>query len=197
MLLRCSGRYNVSAANNLGLGKINKEDEWHKWSYLQRKQHNKIIFIMEKFKVHGLFQVGVLIRDVDECLLLFRDALRLNLVFEAKNQVQTAKGLSGVDNQIMNVLMLRGDEGVDLEIHQYVDPLAIERPPMNHNDICSMHFMLKVTGIEEVVKKVEELGYKMMTQVVESKASAGFKYAYFRGPDGMMVELQEGSYMRR
>ena len=152
---------------------------------------------MEKFKIHGLFQVGVLISDVDECLRLFRDALGLNLVFEARNQVQTAKGLSGVDNQIMNVLMLRGDEGVDLEIHQYVDPLANERPPMNHNDICSMHFMLKVTGIEEVVKKVEELGYKMMTPVVESKSIAGFKYAYFRGPDGMMVELQEGSYMRR
>jgi catechol 2,3-dioxygenase-like lactoylglutathione lyase family enzyme len=47
---------------------------------------------MKKFKIHGVFQAGVLIRDVDECLRLFRDALGLNLVFEARNQVQTAKG---------------------------------------------------------------------------------------------------------
>jgi hypothetical protein len=34
-------------------------------------QRNKKMITMEKFKVHGLFQVGVLIRDVDECLRLF------------------------------------------------------------------------------------------------------------------------------
>ena len=58
----------------------------------------------------------------------------------------TAKGLSGVDNQIMNVLILRGEGGADLEIHQYVHPAAKFHPPMNHNDIGSMHFMLRVTG---------------------------------------------------
>lgn len=35
-----------------------------------------------------------------------------------------------------------------------------------------------------------------MTVVVESKAIESFTYAYFRGLDGMMVELQEGSYVR-
>ena len=151
---------------------------------------------METFKVHGVFQVGVLVTDIDECLHLFRDALGLKVVFDARNQIQPAKGLSGVDNQIMNVLMLRGEDGTDLEIHQYVDPLAKQLPPLNHNDIGSMHFMLRVTGIDGVVKKVEELGYKMMTPIVESKSLIGFKYAYFRGPDGMMVELQEGNYIK-
>ncbi len=151
---------------------------------------------MENFKVQGVFQTGILVTDIDECLRLFRDALGLKVVFEARNQIQTAKGLSGVDNQIMNVLMLRGEAGVDLEIHQYVDPLAKKSIPMNHSDIGSTHFMLRVTGIENVVKKVKELGYKMMTPIVESKSLAGFKYAYFRGPDEMMVELQEGSYSR-
>ena len=150
--------------------------------------------IIGTFTVHGVFQVGVLVTDVDECLRLFRDTLGLKVVFEARNQIQTAKGLSGVDNQVMNVLMLRGEGGVDLEIHQYVDPPAKQHSPMNHNDIGSMHFMLRVTGIEHVVEKIEELGYKMMTPVVSSESLPGFKYAYFRGPNDMMVELQEGSY---
>jgi catechol 2,3-dioxygenase-like lactoylglutathione lyase family enzyme len=154
------------------------------------------VIIIENYKVHGLFQAGILVTDIDECLQLFRDALGLKVVFEARNQIQTAKGLSGVDKQIMNVLMLRGEGGVDLEIHQYVDPPAKPCPPMNHSDVGSTHFMLKVTGIEGVVKKVEELGYKMMTPIVESKSLVGFKYAYFRGPDDIMVELQEGSYNR-
>lgn len=151
---------------------------------------------MEDFKVHGVFQAGVLVTDIEECLRLFRDALGLKVVFEARNQIQTAKGLSGVDNQIMTVLMLRGEGGADLELHQYVDPLAKQRTPMNHNDIGSMHFMLRVTGIEQAAQKVQELGYEMMTPIVQSKSLAGFKYAYFRGPDDMMVELQEGSYER-
>lgn len=149
---------------------------------------------MTDFKVHGVFQAGVLVTDVEECLRLFRDTLGLRVVMDVRNGVQTAKGLSGVDHQVMNVLMLRGQEGVDLEIHQYVEPLAQNREPMMHSDIGSMHFMLKVTGIEEVAAKVEELGYSMMTPVVEPEALPGFKYAYFRGPDGMMVELQEGNY---
>ena len=151
---------------------------------------------MENFKVQGLFQAGILVSDIEECLRLFRDALGLKVVFEARNQIQTAKGLSGVDNQIMNVLMLRGEDGVDLEIHQYVNPPAKPHSPMNHNDIGSAHFMLRVTGMEQVVEKIEELGYKMMTPIVETKSLVGFKYAYFRGPDGIMVELQEGSYSR-
>jgi len=150
---------------------------------------------MDDFKVHGVFQAGVLVTDVEECLRLFRDALGLKVVLDARNQIQTAKGLSGVDKQVMNVLMLRGEDGVDLEIHQYVDPPARPCPPLNHSDVGSMHFMLRVSGIEEVCSKVDELGYKLMTPVVESKSLPGFKYAYFRGPDDMMVELQEGSYM--
>jgi catechol 2,3-dioxygenase-like lactoylglutathione lyase family enzyme len=149
---------------------------------------------MTQFKVHGVFQAGVLVTDVDECLRLFRDALGLQVAMDVRNGIQTAEGLSGVDRQVMNVLMLRGEEGVDLEIHQYVEPLGREHEPLKHSDIGSMHFMLKVTGIEGVVAKVKELGYSTMTPIVEPDALPGFKYAYFRGPDGMMVELQEGSY---
>lgn len=148
---------------------------------------------MENFKIKGLFQAGVLVSDVDECMKLFCDVFGMQVILDARNQIQPAKGLSGVDNQTMNVLILRGGDGVDLEIHQYVDPPAKCHPPMNHSDIGSMHFMLKVEGIEAVARKVEELGYKMMTPVVQR---SGFKYAYFRGPDEMMVELQEGSYER-
>lgn len=153
---------------------------------------------MGNFKVHGFFQAGILVSDVEECLRLFRDGLGLNVVFDARNQIQSAKELChGVENQTMNVLMLRGDDGVDLEIHQYVNPPAHPCKPLEHTDIGSSHFMLRVTGIEEVVKKVEELGYEMMTPVIASKTLPDFKFAYFRGPDGMMVELQEGSYMRK
>ncbi len=140
----------------------------------------------------GVFQVGLLVSDIDECLRLFRDLLGMRVVFEARNQIQTAKGLSGVDRQVMDVLMLHGEGGVDLEIHQYVSPKAKKREAMNHNDLGSMHFMLKVTDMEKVVEGVTALGYQMMTPIVASKAIPGFKYAYFRGPDGVMVELHEG-----
>ena len=140
----------------------------------------------------GIFQVGVLVSDIDECLRLFRDCLGMDVVFEARNQVQTAKGLSGVDRQVMDVLMLHGEGGVDLEIHKYVSPEAKKREVMNHSDIGSMHFMLKVNDLEKVVEGVTALGYEMMTPIVSSASIPGFKYAYFRGPDGMMVELHEG-----
>lgn len=147
---------------------------------------------MKQPLVKGVFQVGVLVTDIDECLRLFCDALGMQVVFEARNQIQPAKGLSWVDRQIMDVLMLRGEGGVDLEIHRYVDPAGVPRPLMHHNEIGSMHFMLRVDDIQAVVDKVTALGYEMMTPVVENARLPGFKYAYFRGPAGMMVELHEG-----
>ena len=147
---------------------------------------------MDEALTKGVFQVGILVSDIDECLRLFCDVLGMHVVFEARNQIQTAKGLSGVDEQVMDVLMLHGESGVDLEIHRYVSPKGQEVKPLNHNDIGSIHFMLKVRDIAQVVEAVTALGYEMMTPVVSSKVMPGFKYAYFRGPDGIMIELHEG-----
>lgn len=147
---------------------------------------------MEKGYAKGVFQVGIMVSDIDECLKLFVDTLGMKVVFEARNQVQPAQGLSGTDRQVMNVLMLRGEGGVDLEIHQYVDPPAKPAARHNHNDLGSMHFMLRVDDIHAVCEKITKLGYELMNPIVESKQIAGFKFTYFRGPDGVMIELHEG-----
>ena len=151
---------------------------------------------MQNSLTSGVFQVGILVSDIDECLRLFVDALGMEVVFDARNQIQPAQGLSGVENQRMNVLMLHGEGGVDLEIHQYVDPPAKPCPPMNHNDLGSMHFMLKVRTMDETVEKIQALGYKLMNPVVESSRIPGFKFTYFRGPDGVMIELHQGEAPR-
>lgn len=147
---------------------------------------------MNKGKAFGVFQVGIMVSDVDECLRLFCDTLGMQVVFDARNQIQPAQGLSGTESQLMNVLMLRGEGGVDLEIHQYIDPPAKPHPPMQHNDLGSMHFMLRVDDIESVCEKVQALGYELMNPIVESEHIPGFKFTYFRGPEGVMIELHEG-----
>ena len=151
---------------------------------------------MEKGKTFGVFQVGIMVSDINECLRLFADTLGMEVVFDARTQIQPAQGLSGTENQLMNVLMLHGEGGVDLEIHQYIDPPARSCPPMHHNDLGSMHFMLKVDDIHAVCEKVQALGYELMNPIVESRHIPGFKFTYFRGPDGVMIELHEGEVPR-
>lgn len=151
---------------------------------------------MQTGKTFGVFQVGILVHSIDEALRLFVDTLGMEIVFEARNVLQPAQGLSGVENQRMHVLMLHGEGGVDLEVHQYVEPKALPCKPMNHNDLGSMHFMLRVDDIEEVCRKVTTLGYELMNPIVESKRVPGFKFTYFRGPDDIMVELHQGEIPR-
>lgn len=151
---------------------------------------------MEKGYAKGVFQVGIMVHDIDECLKLFCDTLGMKVVFEARNQIQPAHGLSGCGNQLMHCLMIHGEDGVDLEIHQYIDPLAQPCKPMNHNDLGSMHFMLRVDDIEVVTEKVQALGYELMNPIVESSRIPGFKFTYFRGPEGVMIELHEGEVKR-
>ena len=151
---------------------------------------------IKKGYTFGVFQVGILVSDMDTALQLFVDALGMEVIMEARNVIQPAQGLSGVADQRMHVVMLHGEGGVDLEIHQYVDPPAKPCAPMNHNDLGSMHFMLRVDDIFAVCDKVTALGYPLMNPVVESRHIPGFKFTYFRGPDGVMVELHEGEVPR-
>ena len=147
---------------------------------------------MKQGYAKGVFQVGIMVSDIDECLALFVDTLGMEIIMEARNVIQPAKGLSGTDMQVMNVLMLHGEDGVDLEIHQYVDPPAKEAVRHNHNDLGSMHFMLRVDDIHMVCDKITLLGYELMNPIVESAEIPQFKFTYFRGPDGVMIELHEG-----
>lgn len=140
----------------------------------------------------GVFQVGIMVSDIDECLKLFCDTLGMQVVFEARNQVQPAKGLTESDHQVMNVLMLRGEGGVDLEIHQYVEPKSRKVSPMEHGDLGAMHFMLRVKDIYATVEAVQKLGYQLMAPVTESSRIPGFAFTYFRGPDDVMIELHQG-----
>lgn len=157
---------------------------------------NNTTLTSKKGYAKGVFQVGIMVHDIDECLRLFCDTLGMKVVFEARNQIQPAQGLSGCTNQLMHCLMLHGEDGVDLEIHQYVDPPARPCPPMDHNDLGSMHFMLRVDDIEAVVAKIQSLGYELMNPIVESSHIPGFKFTYFRGPEGVMIELHEGEVKR-
>ena len=140
----------------------------------------------------GVFQVGIMVKDIDECLKLFCDTLGMKVVFEARNQIQHSKELSGVENQVMNVLMLHGEGGIDLEVHQYVDPPAKPHPPMQHSDLGSMHFMLRVRDMDKTVEQVKALGYEFIMPVIASSHIPGFKYTYFRGPEGILIELHQG-----
>ena len=48
---------------------------------------------MEKGKTSGVFQVGIMVSDIDACLRLFVDALGMEVVFDVRNTVQPAQGL--------------------------------------------------------------------------------------------------------
>lgn len=144
---------------------------------------------MADFKVRGIFHPGVLVSDIDECKRLFIDTLGLKLRWEALNVTGPSKGMTGSDTQVMSVMFLYGDEGMELEIHSYIDPPGQPMDLQHHYQIGSFHFCVKVVGLEACVEAIEKLGYKTMTDINHGKYS---NYVYFRGPDGMMIELTEG-----
>lgn len=61
---------------------------------------------MEKGYAKGVFQVGIMVSDIDECIRLFCDTLGMKVVFDARNQIQPAQGLSGVEKQVMNLSLI-------------------------------------------------------------------------------------------
>jgi catechol 2,3-dioxygenase-like lactoylglutathione lyase family enzyme len=140
-------------------------------------------------KVKGLIQTGLVVSSMEEGLHLFRDLLGFKMVAD----LGTIAGpefqeLSGVPDTVMKIILLQGEAGAQLELFEYVNPQGLARSEMNHYDIGFTHIALEVSGIEDVCQRLKDSGIEFMTPV---HILPGVKYAYFRGPDRIMIELQE------
>ena len=142
----------------------------------------------------GVFHTGITVSNLDRAIPFYRDVLGFEVVtgptdvFEG-DELSTGVGVPGARLRLAIVNV----GGSSLELHEYLSPKSAVDRPMPPNTRGFMHVAFRVENIEEKIRELEAKGVSFLSRlnVVEEGPLAGWKWVYFKDPDGITLELVE------
>jgi len=143
--------------------------------------------------VTGFFHVGLTVRDMDEALRFYRDALGLELESLGERPGPAVAPVVGVEPERLIVAWLRvpgGDARIELFEYQGIERFSAAARPC---DIGYGHFCVYVDDLDLVYDRLRERGYDSRRPpfTVQSGTHAGARAVYATSPDGYNVELYQ------
>jgi catechol 2,3-dioxygenase-like lactoylglutathione lyase family enzyme len=141
-------------------------------------------------KIQRIDHIGVVVNDLVAVKEFFLD-LGFTLQGEAEEQSELLDKVMGFKNAKSQVVFLQAPNGqITLELSKILQPAV--QPELHENFIYSpgiRHLAFVVDDIESMVAMVKQKGCEVFVDVYNYKDI--FKLCYFRGPEGIILELAE------
>jgi catechol 2,3-dioxygenase-like lactoylglutathione lyase family enzyme len=144
--------------------------------------------------MQAIFHTGITVSDIEKTVVFYRDVLGLKMI-SGPDEVFEGEELSeavGVPGTRMKLALFEVGDGA-LELIEYLSPKSeIERalPP---NAVGALHVAFRVDDALAKMKELQAGGIEFMSSLnVETEGDfAGWKWVYFKDPDGIQLELIE------
>ncbi len=132
---------------------------------------------------------GLSVTDMDRSLKFYRDYLGMKVLMELDIADDRIARVIGIPGEKCKIAHLQLGETV-LELFEYTNPRGqLFAPQMQQCDIGFSHVGFEVNDIHKHLKELEEMGIEMLGEPVEFRPDVWV--AYFRGPDGEVVEFRQ------
>ncbi len=151
--------------------------------------------------ITGVHHFSFSVTDLDQTVDFCTKVLGMTLQSRTRNKYDTLGtalfgtkwGLDQKQADLELAIMVVGDSKV--EFIEYKDPKA-QPYHKNPSTAGSAHLALKVDNIEATRKKLEEAGVEFHSPVntFMEQGKNEWKWCYFRGPDGIVMELVEQNW---
>lgn len=151
----------------------------------------------------AVHHVGITVSDLDRSVAFYHDLLGLRFVvpptpwFEGD---QLARGLGVKPPVALRVALFEVGEGATwFEILQYRTPPSMTRQALPQSDIGAAHVAFYVDDISVTYAELTSKGVPFNSEpnTVDDGPLAGWRWAYFKDPDGHTMELVEVAYVRQ
>ena len=153
---------------------------------------------VEKEMITGVHHFSFSVTDINQTVDFCTRVLGMTLQSRTRNKYDTLGtalfgtkwGMDQKQADLELAIMKVGDSKV--EFIEYKDPKA--QPYHKNPSIAgSAHLAFKVNNIEETRKKLEEAGVEFHSPIntFMEEGKTEWKWCYFRGPDGIVMELVE------
>ncbi len=144
--------------------------------------------------MRGIFHTGITVSDLDKSIAFYRDVLGLTLttgpteVFEGD---ALAQGLGVPQARLRLAVFVAGED--QIELLQYLSPPSAVDNPMPANTLGAMHLAFHVDNIYTKAAELQAHGVQFLSEpnVITEGDLAGWKWVYFKDPDGITLELIE------
>lgn len=153
--------------------------------------------------MRAVHHVGITVSDLDRSVEFYHDLLGLTFVvpptpwFEGD---QLARGLGVKPPVALRVALFEvGDGATWFEILQYRTPPSTTREALPQSDVGAAHVAFHVDDIAETYDRLTSKGVPFNSEpnTVDDGPLAGWRWAYFKDPDGHTMELVEVAYVRQ
>ncbi|NLY71861.1 MAG: hypothetical protein GX076_09340 [Clostridiales bacterium] len=142
----------------------------------------------------GIVHAGIAVKDLSVSIPFYRDVLGLELIKEEEVRKTRGEKLS-VPGAVIQICVFRipnTDTEIELIEYKYPPPMFNYGVPVNIPG--QVHIAFKVNNIEEKIKQMKKAGVAFCSEnydVIKDGPLKGWKWIYFKDPDGTNLELIE------
>ncbi len=141
-------------------------------------------------KIKRIDHIGVVVHDLAAARDFFLD-FGFTAKGEAEEQSELLDKVTGIKNSKSHIVFLEAPNGqINLELSTFINPA--DKSDIKESFIYShgiQHLAFVVENIEDIVSKMKQKGYEILVDTYNYENA--YKLCYFRGPEGIIIELAE------
>lgn len=141
-------------------------------------------------KIQRIDHIGVVVNDLVAAKEFFLD-FGFTVQGEAEEQSELLDKVTGVKNSKSQIVFLQApNEQITLELSKFIHPA--EKSGIQENFMYShgiQHLAFVIENIEDIVATMKQKGYEVFVDTHNYQNV--YKLCYFRGPEGIIIELAE------
>lgn len=145
--------------------------------------------------IMGQVHTGICVSDLDRSIEFYRDVLGLELRRREPPKASRGRKL-GVPGAVIQIAILNYGQGYSIELIQYLEPPTPNTYGSTVNSLGEIHISFQVDDIEKEIKRMTKLGVEFVGgndyEINADGPLKGWKWVYFKDPDGTNLELIEG-----
>ena len=140
--------------------------------------------------IRAIRHTGIVVSDMHTSLRFYRDLLGMEVWADFQDDSQMIQDVTGVKGAKVWMVKLKAEDGVSIELLQYLSHPQAVPEPRRACDIGCNHIALQVDDLDSLHEKLLAEGIEFNVAPIVS--SEGFaKFTYCRDPEGVLVELVE------
>jgi catechol 2,3-dioxygenase-like lactoylglutathione lyase family enzyme len=142
------------------------------------------------YKVHNIDHIGIIVHNFDEAKAFFEDFgfITRGEQVEESELLDKVVGVKGAKSHI--AFMEAPGAQINIELTEFIHPLTPRLIEPNHIYTQGIqHICLAVEDVDGIIESVKQKGRELITDVINYQNI--YKLCYFRGPDGIIIELAE------
>jgi catechol 2,3-dioxygenase-like lactoylglutathione lyase family enzyme len=141
-------------------------------------------------EIKRIDHIGVVVDNIEEAKEFFID-FGFTVQGEAEEQSELLDKVVGMKGAKSHIVFLQAPNNqITLELTKFLNP-ADEPAPKETNMYSRgiKHLAFVIENIEDVVASVKQKGWEVFVDIYNYEDT--YKLCYFRGPDGIILELAE------